>query len=236
MLGSLYCMHWRCKNCLTAWAGQYSGRSGAPTIILNVVVDYDLQIWHAYFGMAGSNNDINVLESSRLFSNLAQGIAPLANYMIQENEQNMGYYLADSIYPKWSTIVQTIQQPQGPKKKYFSMRQVACRKDVERAIGVLQARFAIIAGPIDFWCKEVFHDIISSCIIMHNMIIEDECDLNALIEQVKHHLLKLKGWQMKIHDFNNLLFDLDKLATRMQCTSKSYVGEVFKLRNLNLFI
>ena len=74
------------------------------------------------------------------------------------------------------------------------MRQVACRKDVERAIGVLQVRFAIIAGPIHFWCKEVLHDIISSCIIMHNMIIEDECDLNALIEEVKHHLLKLKGW------------------------------------------
>ena len=93
MLGSLDCMHWRWKNCPTAWVGQYSGRSGAPTIILEVVADYDLWIWHAYFGMPSSNNDINVLESSRLFSNLAQGIAPLANYMIQENEYNMGYYL-----------------------------------------------------------------------------------------------------------------------------------------------
>ena len=184
MLGSLDCMHWRWKNCPTAWAGQYSGRSGAPTIILEVVADYDLWIWHAYFGMPGSNNDINVLESSRLFSNLAQGIAPPANYMIQENEYNMGYYLADSIYPKWSTIVQTIQHPQGTKKKYFAMRQEACRKDVERAFGVLQARFAIIAGPTRFWRKEVLHDIMSACIIMHNMIIEDERDLNAPIEQV----------------------------------------------------
>ena len=184
MLGSLDCMHWRWKNCPTAWAGQYSGRSGAPTIILEVVADYDLWIWHAYFGMPGSNNDINVLESSRLFSNLTQGIAPPANYMIQENEYNMGYYLADSIYPKWSTIVQTIQHPQGTKKKYFAMRQEACRKDVERAFGVLQARFAIIAGPTRFWRKEVLHDIMSACIIMHNMIIEDERDLTAPIEQV----------------------------------------------------
>ena len=134
--------------------------------------------------MPGSNNDINVLESSRLFSNLTQGIAPPANYMIQENEYNMGYYLADSIYPKWSTIVQTIQHPQGTKKKYFAMRQEACRKDVERAFGVLQARFAIIAGPTRFWRKEVLHDIMSACIIMHNMIIEDERDLTAPIEQV----------------------------------------------------
>lgn len=33
MLGSLDCMHWEWKNCPAAWAGQYSGRSGSPTII-----------------------------------------------------------------------------------------------------------------------------------------------------------------------------------------------------------
>ncbi|XP_020266145.1 uncharacterized protein LOC109841599 [Asparagus officinalis] len=50
MLGSLDCMHWQWKNCPTAWAGQYSGRHGGPTIILEVVASYDLWIWHAYFG------------------------------------------------------------------------------------------------------------------------------------------------------------------------------------------
>uniref|UniRef100_A0A0D3E4V0 Uncharacterized protein n=1 Tax=Brassica oleracea var. oleracea TaxID=109376 RepID=A0A0D3E4V0_BRAOL len=59
----------------------------------------------------------------------------------------MGYYLADGIYPKWSTIVQTIHEPVGPKKKYFAAQQEACRKDVERAFGVLQSRFAIVKGP-----------------------------------------------------------------------------------------
>ena len=100
MLGSLDCMHWKWKNCPTAWAGQYTGRCGSPTIILEAVADYDLWIWHAYFGMPGTNNDINVLESSHLISNLAQGIAPPANYVIQGKEYNIGYYLADSIYPK----------------------------------------------------------------------------------------------------------------------------------------
>ena len=66
--------------------------------------------------MPRSNNDINVLDSSHLFSNLTQGIAPPAHYVIQGIEYNMGYYLADSIYPKWSTIVQTIREPRGKKK------------------------------------------------------------------------------------------------------------------------
>lgn len=119
MLGSLDCMHWMWKNCYTAWAGQYTGRSGSPTIILEAVADYDLWIWHAYFGMSGSNNDINVLEASNLFSNLTQGIAPPARYTICGNDYDIGYYLADGIYPKWSTIVQTIRDPRGPKKKYL---------------------------------------------------------------------------------------------------------------------
>lgn len=76
MLGSLDCMHWNWKNCPTAWAGQFACRSGSSTIILEEVTDYDLWICHHYFGMPGSNNDINVLKSSNLFSKLSQGIAP----------------------------------------------------------------------------------------------------------------------------------------------------------------
>ncbi|KAK3199026.1 hypothetical protein Dsin_022441 [Dipteronia sinensis] len=68
MLGSLDCMHWKWKICPTAWARQYAGRSGSPTIILKAIADYDLWIWHAYFGLPGTNNDINVLEASHLFT------------------------------------------------------------------------------------------------------------------------------------------------------------------------
>nr|AAD28316.1 hypothetical protein [Arabidopsis thaliana] len=147
------------------------------------VADYDLWIWHAYFGLPGSNNGINVLEASHLFANLAEGTAPPASYVINGKPYNMGYYLADGIYPKWSTLVQTIHDPRGPKKKLFAMKQEACRKDVERAFGVLQLRFAIVAGPSRLWNKTVLHDIMTSCIIMHNMIIEDERDIDAPIEE-----------------------------------------------------
>ncbi|KAL1204383.1 hypothetical protein V5N11_034638 [Cardamine amara subsp. amara] len=63
------------------------------------------------------------------------------------------------------------------------MKQEACRKDVERAFGVLQSRFAIVAGPSRLWSKKVLHDIMTTCIIMHNMIIEDERDIDATIEE-----------------------------------------------------
>lgn len=103
--------------------------------------------------MPGSNNDINVLKSSNLFSKFAQGTAPPSNYTIQGKEYNMGYYLADGIYPKWSTTVQTINDPQGPNKKLFAARQEACRKDGKQAFGVLLAKFVIVAGSSRYWKK-----------------------------------------------------------------------------------
>ncbi|XP_063941212.1 uncharacterized protein LOC135149424 [Daucus carota subsp. sativus] len=74
---------------------------------MEAVADYELWIWHAYFGLPGSNNDINVLESSNLFANYASG------------------------------------------------------------------------GPSRFWNKHVLHDIMTACIIMHNMIIEDDRDVSG---------------------------------------------------------
>ena len=93
--------------------------------------------------MSGSNNDINVLDSSPLFTNLANGVAPPANYTILGKNYNMGYYLVDSIYSKWFTLAQTIHKQRGPKKKLFATKQESCRKDVERAFGVLQSRLLL---------------------------------------------------------------------------------------------
>jgi hypothetical protein len=174
MLGSIDCMHWKWKNCPASWQGMYSGHFHEPTIILEAVASYDLWIWHAFFGLPGSHNDINVLERSFIFSDLAQGRTPPVNYTVNGHNYNMGYYLADGIYPQWATFVKTISSPQGNKRKHFATAQESARKDVERAFGVLQARFAIVRGPARFWKLETLKDIMMACVILHNMIVEDE--------------------------------------------------------------
>ncbi|KAL0708213.1 hypothetical protein Bca4012_074639 [Brassica carinata] len=82
----------------------------------------------------------------------------------------------DGIYPKWSTFIQSITLPQGPKAELFAERQESVRKDVERAFGVLQSRFAIVKNPGLLWNKEKLGRIMRACIILHNMIVEDERD------------------------------------------------------------
>ena len=75
-----------------------------------------------FFGMPGSNNDINVLDASNLFANLREGCGPSGNYTIMGNHYNMGYYLADGIYPIWATIVQSISHPQELAHEFFAKK------------------------------------------------------------------------------------------------------------------
>jgi hypothetical protein len=121
MLESIDYMYWKWKNCPTAWQGNFTSHIHEPIIILEAVASYDLWIWHAFFGLPGSHNDINVLESSSVFTELAEECAPLVNYSINGNNYTMRYYLTDGIYPLWSTFVKTIPSPKK-KKKVISLK------------------------------------------------------------------------------------------------------------------
>jgi hypothetical protein len=74
MLGSIDCVHWKWEKCPIAWYGygMYTGHCREPIIILEAVASQDLWIWHAFFGMPGSLNDINVLDRSPIFATLAE--------------------------------------------------------------------------------------------------------------------------------------------------------------------
>ncbi|XP_052181866.1 uncharacterized protein LOC127794658 [Diospyros lotus] len=109
-----------------------------------------------------------------MYTELAEGRGPEVKYTINGHEYTMGYYLVDGIYPSWSTFVKPIPFPQGNKAKFFAAQQESARKNVERAFGVLQSQFAIVRGPGRFWDVQTLKDIMTTCIILHNMIVEDE--------------------------------------------------------------
>ncbi|XP_008671323.1 protein ALP1-like [Zea mays] len=177
MLGSIDCMHWEWRNCPTAWRGQFCGRNGRASMILEAVATYDLWIWHAR-----DKNDVNVLHRSPVFDPMTFGRMPHVHYTINGNAYNFGYYLADGIYPNWPTFVKAIRHPYEQKKVYFTQMQESCRKDIERAFGVLQARCAVLRGPAYGWDRNRLTEIITACIIMHNMIVEDEGAFAANID------------------------------------------------------
>ena len=98
-------------------------------------------------------NDLNILDRSPVFDDIINGIAPQVNFYVNGTPYHYAYYLTDGIYPKWATFIQSIRLPQIQKHSVFAQIQEGVRKDVERAFGVLQARFAIVRNPSNIWDK-----------------------------------------------------------------------------------
>ncbi|GJT20027.1 ALP1-like protein [Tanacetum coccineum] len=139
-------------------------------------LDY-LWIWHVFFGVAGSNNDINVLYQSLLFNDLKTGRAPEIPFVANGVTYPSGYYLVDGIYPKLAPLVKTIPEPvdDDHKRILYKQKQESTRKDVERAFGVLKKKWAILANPTRALKKE---SIIN---MMYTSKIQKICDISQMV-------------------------------------------------------
>ena len=76
--------------------------------------------------------------------------SPSMEFQANYHTYNMFYYLEDEIYPKCKTFEKPIPSPKGKKQLQLHNAQLASRKNVERAFGILQAQFAIGWGPTRF--------------------------------------------------------------------------------------
>ncbi|XP_008228529.1 PREDICTED: uncharacterized protein LOC103327932 [Prunus mume] len=159
--------------------GDYGNRKGQKSIILEAVAGFDTWVWHAFFGVAGSQNDLNVLGQSHVFNDILRGKCPNITYQVNNTVYQNGYYLADGIYLRWTTFVKSIPHPRSQKEIFFAAYQEGYRKDVEMCFGILQARWAIIRGAARLFDEEVLRSIMMTCIILHNMIVEDEYDYDV---------------------------------------------------------
>nr|XP_043630531.1 protein ALP1-like [Erigeron canadensis] len=211
MLGSIDCTHVEWSACPRRLRGQYMrGDHNGPTIMLEITASQDLWIWHAFFGVPGSNNDINVLNQSDLYVTARNGTAPDSSFHVNGRDYKRGYYLSDGIYNKWSTLVKAYPYPTDPKEKRFKKLQEAARKDVERAFGVLKGKWKILQRPLRPLTKDKIRKYVHTCIILHNMIIKrdgraispvhimdplvqpvfDESVYAELIDEEVHHRLR----------------------------------------------
>jgi hypothetical protein len=46
-----------------------------------------------------------------VFSPYLKHLTPNASFTVNDNSYDMGYFLADGIYPKWPAFVKTIRNP-----------------------------------------------------------------------------------------------------------------------------
>jgi hypothetical protein len=159
---------------------------------------------------------------SHIFFGLVSDNTLACNYIVSDHEY-MGYYLADDIYLEWATLAKTIQNLENRAEAKFAKAQETAQKDIERAFGVLQARFTIVAivrGPSRFWDNRILHEIMTTYVILHNMIIEDD-DLNLefFFNNVGTHVKALKNPD-KIQAFLETFRNIENVGTNKQLKEK----------------
>nr|BAC45073.1 ribosomal protein-like [Oryza sativa Japonica Group] len=178
MLGSTGCMRWEWKNCPVKWKRHLTHTDhGAATMILEAVASHDHWIWHAFFAVIGSNNEMKIISQQQLFTEVLKGQVTQVQFSVNGKQYNTGYYLADGTYPEGNVFIKTVSLPQSEKDRIFARHQEGARKDVQEAFRLLQSRFAIVRGPTRFFQQEILAKIMQACIILHNMTIEDEKDM-----------------------------------------------------------
>ena len=177
LLLSLDCLHVFWKNCPVALQGHYkNGKNKWSSVILEGGVDYNLWFWSSTCGHAGTNNDINVWDTSPLLTFFLSPECPDFPYRINNKAFDKLCCLMDGIYLEIARFVKTIKQPIGKAEQLFSEWQESCRKDSERAFRVLVRKFQFLARPIEYWDMEDIKRQIYGCIIMHNMMVETRMD------------------------------------------------------------
>ena len=139
--------------------------------------------------MPGAQNDINVLDQSPVFEGLIAGNSLAVTFHANGRRYSNAYYLADGIYPRYSTFVKTIPNPESQAQKLFAKKQEAYRKDEERCFGILQSRWAILRHGARLHRSSTLRSIMITCIILHNMIVEDEFVEEEFVEPEEEDLL-----------------------------------------------
>jgi hypothetical protein len=179
LFASWDCKHFVWDMCPFYLQGQHKGHhaGGKNTIILEAIADGWCYLWFINFGDPGSLNDINVLDKSSIVGNILRGTLDIKTepYRIGETVRDWMYFLVDGIYPNWAIFVKTIPDTArtNPQRAFFSSRQEAVRKDVERAFGILVKKFHILHRPIRRRKIELIRNILYTCVILHNMCCEE---------------------------------------------------------------
>jgi hypothetical protein len=96
------------------------------------------------------------------------------SFTVNGNGHHMGYYPVDGSYASWPVFMKGVPLTQQEKHQFFSVKQASLRKDIECVFCLLKRRFNILAISARSYSQQTHGFIMRDCIILHNMIIDDE--------------------------------------------------------------
>jgi hypothetical protein len=123
MVGSLDCSQFVWGNCPAAYHGQYQGKEGRPTVVVEAVADYNLYAWHAVFGYCGTLNDVNIWDRSLLQKSICDSKFGINDFLFVIGREMFEelWLLVDGNYPALSRFVKPLSVPLNADEALFSM-------------------------------------------------------------------------------------------------------------------
>jgi len=174
-MGCLDCMHVYWRTCPTAWQGQFrNGKEDKSSLVLEAVADYNAWFWHSFFGSPSTNNDINIWDQSPLLKTILDGTMEDLDFDFNVGGELFSkvYFMVDDIYPELVCFVKTVSVPLNKYQTNYAAWQEGARKMIERAFGILQRKFQIPCKPIELFYMEEIAEVVDTCLILHNMMVE----------------------------------------------------------------
>ncbi|KAJ9559852.1 hypothetical protein OSB04_005012 [Centaurea solstitialis] len=111
-----------------------------------------------------SNNPVyNDEDFKRRFCMTRRLFLRIVNDLEREVEYFKQHWDARGVYPH-----------DDERRIHFKERQESARKDIERTFATLQSKWHMVKRPARVWTRMKLQEIMYTCIILHNMIREDE--------------------------------------------------------------
>jgi hypothetical protein len=127
MIGSLDCSHFIWGNFPIVHHGQFQGKEGKPTVVVEAMADHTLYVWYAVFGSAGTLNDITIWDNNFLLHSICDGSFEELDFpfTIGGEQFDKLWVLVDGICPQLSRFVKPILVPLGDIEAMYSLWQEA---------------------------------------------------------------------------------------------------------------
>ncbi|KAJ0521540.1 putative harbinger transposase-derived protein [Helianthus annuus] len=174
MLGSIDCMHWEWHNCPTAWRGQYTrGDHGHPTLILrpwrHKICGSDIlslgSLVHSTTSTCYTNRRslaMPLMEPVRTPVLQFQGLSIDAGIILLTEYIRLGLQLSRQFH-----IPRTKKGKKSPSVKKL-------QEKTSNVVLVFTKKWVILQQPARAFTPKRLRLCMYACLLLHNMIIEDE--------------------------------------------------------------
>jgi hypothetical protein len=177
-VGSTDCVHFYWDRCPHNARHLYLGKEGKPTVAYSMIVDHNRRIRSLTVGNPGARNDKSIIQYDKSIQDIrSQSIYQDEKFTLYtsdgESKIHRGLYLlCGNGHHKWRPMQCPNKYASETNAARWSERVESVRKDSEFTFGILKKRWRILRDHMLIQSKAKIDNIVFTCAILHNMLID----------------------------------------------------------------